>query len=392
MPNNGTAELIKLCAYAGERFDLSQAGGGNVSTIGPDGDMWITASGWALSDVKDKSALCRLDHGGLVAIMRELSHGDGKSTAELDRLAGKRVLALRKTPQVRPSIETLMHSLLGPVTLHTHPIAVNAVVCRRDWREIMARLFPEAILVGYETPGVTLALALMKEMTARKTEGSPCSLVFLENHGIIVSGRSAEEVMNATDRTLDVLARETGLDLSRYRLCNKLTRLMKRVSRERGGSEVGGSAAGGERGGGGETGGSENQTGDEHLVSYLSEDAVLARLLKENVDFILARPCYPDQLVYCGKAGLALDSLDDPAPIASYREIHGHLPKVIAYDDNLLIVERSMKSCKRLEEVLKAHALILTNGEKNAVEYLDEAEQNYLLNWEAEKARQAISE
>lgn len=371
------SELVNLCGFAGERFDLSQAGGGNVSFV-RDGDLWITASGWPLSDVKDASGTCRLDHAALVETMRSLN---GKQTkldkAELERVASKCVAQCSKTPDVRPSIETLMHCLLGPYTLHTHPIAVTALLCRKNWRATVENLFPDAVCVGYETPGVRLALSLMDRLdeidnalpktvdtagngsALSKNKNSKVRKIFLENHGLIISAPTGEDVIAATNEVVDKVAEHLGLNLSHYKLTNRLTSLLRTVT-------------------------------NEPICSYYTEDKVLLDALKSHQDLVIERPSWPDQLVYCGSAGLRLSSFGDARAIKDFIEKYSHFPKVIVVDEHLFIVERTIKNCRRLEEVLKAHVMMLENADMDDVQFLSNDEQEYLLNWEAEKARQRM--
>lgn len=354
------SNLVNLCAYAGERFDLSQAGGGNASFIRDD-DMWITASGWPLSDVKDESGLCRLDHHALLPLMQDLKKQRARlKRDELEREASASVRKCAKTEGVRPSIETLMHCLLGPYTLHTHPIAVTALLCRKNWESTIQSLIPGAICVGYETPGVRLALALMDKIaTQGASRPNTIKRVFLENHGLIVSGPSVEDVTNATDEVVDAVCQQLGLDLSRYKLSNKLSGLLRQVS-------------------------------DQSLCSYYCEDQVLLDVLKHNEDLLLERPSWPDQLVYCGSAGLRLSSYGDVRALKDFVVKYSHFPKVILVDEHLFLVDRTIKNCRRLEEVLKAHVMMLRNADMDDVQFLSNDEQQYLLNWEAEKARQRM--
>jgi len=354
-------ELVSLCAYAGERFDLSQAGGGNASFIN-DGDLWITASGWPLSDVKDESAMCRLDHSGLVEVMRDLmKKRDQLNKAELEQLASANVRQCSKSTDIRPSIETLMHCLLGPYTLHTHPIAVTALLCRKNWREAINELFPDAITVDYETPGVRLALALAERLQKGTLASSSYGVrkIFLENHGLIISGDSDEEVAKATDEVVLTVANHLGMDLSRYRLSNRLSNLLRAVT-------------------------------EESLCSYYCEDKILLDVMKKSEDLLMERPSWPDQLVYCGSAGVRLSSFGDKRAITDFKAKYGHLPKVVLVEDHLFLVERTIKNCRRLEEVLKAHVMMLANADMDDVQFLSNDEQEYLLNWEAEKARQRM--
>ncbi len=354
-------ELVSLCAFAGERFDLSQAGGGNASFIS-DGDLWITASGWPLSDVKNENAMCRLDHSGLVETMRDLlKKRDKLDKAELEHLASASVKHCAKTPDIRPSIETLMHCLLGPYTLHTHPISVTALLCRKNWRDVVNELFPDAICVGYETPGVRLALALAERLQSGSLASSSYGVkrIFLENHGLIVSGDSDEEVAKATDGVVLAVATHLGLDLARYKLTNKLSNLLRAVN-------------------------------EESLCSYYCEDKILLDVMQKSEDLLLERPSWPDQLVYCGSAGVRLSSFGDKRSLTDFRSKYGHFPKVVLVEDHLFLVDYTIKNCRRLEEVLKAHVMMLGNADMDDVQFLSNDEQEYLLNWEAEKARQRM--
>ena len=370
------SELVNLCSFAGERFDLSQAGGGNASFV-REGELWITASGWPLSDVKDASGTCRLDHAALVETMRNLKGKQSKlEKTELERVAGKAVAQCSKTPEVRPSIETLMHCLLGPFTLHTHPIAVTALLCRKNWKSTIQSLYPDAICVDYETPGVRLALALMDKMDELSEAGNKAvdtgsngsalskkkaksTKIFLENHGVIISAPTVEDVIESTNDVVAKVGDHLGLNLSHYRLTNQLTNLIRTVSKE-------------------------------SVCSYYCEDKILLDALKSNEDLIIERPSWPDQLVYCGSAGLRLKSLGDVRGVKDFIEKYQHLPKVIVVDEHLFLVDRTIKHCRRLEEVLKAHVMMLENADMDDVQFLSNDEQQYLLNWEAEKARQRM--
>ncbi len=383
MSEKNIERLVKLCAYAGERFDLSQAGGGNASFV-ENGDLCVTASGWSLSDVQDESGICRLDRRKLLKGFDDLLRQRSMlAKGELEKLAGDVVSQARKTESIRPSIETLMHSLLGPFTLHTHPIPVTALLSRRHWREAVRELFPGALTVGYHTPGVELALALADSLTAAglgpgaelstsandsgvpvsgsgvPATGSGVCLVFLENHGLIVAAESIEDVMRATDSVMDAACSWLDIDLSRYKTTNLLSALIRSMS-------------------------------DEPISVYLCEDKILLDALAINPALLLSKPTWPDQLVYCGSEGVRLQSFQDVDALRAFVDRHAHLPRIVVVDGKLFLVERTIRNCRRLEEVLKAHVMMLTNANPDDVRFLSSAEQEYLLNWEAEKARQRM--
>ena len=91
---------------------------------------------------------------------------------------------------------------------HTHPIAVNALLCSR-WARTFARrrLFPDEIVccgeasvfVPYTDPGLKLPQAIRRETTrfVEKRGVSP-RVILLENHGVISLGGTPQAVLAAT--------------------------------------------------------------------------------------------------------------------------------------------------------------------------------------------------
>lgn len=57
----------------------------------------------------------------------------------------------------RASIETFLHAVTGKYMLHSHPTLVNILTARKDGREILEELFPDAVYVPYRKPGAALA-------------------------------------------------------------------------------------------------------------------------------------------------------------------------------------------------------------------------------------------
>jgi len=91
---------------------------------------------------------------------------------------------------------------------HTHPTAVNAILCSRKGREAIAgRLFPDEIVycgpapayVPYTDPGVPLARAVRDVMGRYRDEyGEHPKVILMQNHGLIALGRTASEVEKIT--------------------------------------------------------------------------------------------------------------------------------------------------------------------------------------------------
>ena len=157
-------DLIQLCRFAGERFDLVQSTAGNASLKVGD-TLWIKASRVALSDVSSESDLCELQQRPLLEFLADNADADENTpTAELDEAAKECIAAANRTKSTRPSNETFLHALLGTLTLHTHPPVVTSIVCQRGWKEKISTQIPEALFVDYYTPGARLALALSETL------------------------------------------------------------------------------------------------------------------------------------------------------------------------------------------------------------------------------------
>ena len=69
-------------------------------------------------------------------------------------------------------------------------VARGSLAARNDGREILEELFPDAVYVPYRKPGAALAETYYKICQAA---GRP-EIIFLENHGLVVSGDSPERV------------------------------------------------------------------------------------------------------------------------------------------------------------------------------------------------------
>lgn len=201
-------DLIKVSAYAGDRIDLVQAGGGNTSIKTPDKMMHIKASGFKLRDIAGGEGIASVD---CRPIMQKGTDSDSRSfqypTSEQFKCWEQRSVNSNKS--MRPSIEVSMHALLGNLVLHTHPVIVAAFLCIEDSKLLIDSIFHgkiEFLYVPYAKPGMELAILLMEslKMIGKKFWARP-SVIFLENHGLVVHGNVAEEVITIHENVLNIL-------------------------------------------------------------------------------------------------------------------------------------------------------------------------------------------
>ncbi|MGB5238091.1 MAG: class II aldolase/adducin family protein [Flavobacteriaceae bacterium] len=358
MINQELIHFIEMSRYAGERFDLVQAGGGNTSVKYDGNKMYIKASGFLLSEVSTTKGFCTVLTDKVVSIMDDLDVVDEADKRKKDMLASQKLNGAIFDGDNRPSIETYLHSLLYKYTLHVHAIAVNVFTSDKDWRNKLNELDSRALLVPYETPGIALAL-LLKDLLARykSANGRLPKLVFLQNHGLIISSDNYEEVEELTERIVKKAERKAGLNFSRYRSTNMISRCYNRAF-------------------------------DSSNTTYLSEDKTIEDLLRRVRLELLQRPFSPDGFVFCGYSVLYLQELSEKE-FTKYRNRYYEEPKMIVYDGHLYIVAADLKKAKMIEDVFKNN-LLIANALDNDLNFLEASEIEFLGNWEAEKYRKEL--
>lgn len=207
---NIISQLLELSHQLGqETRGFALLGEGNTSARLDDENgaptFAVKASGAALETL-DERGLAHCDSNDVLALFQNPDASDN----EIDEA----LLAARISPESRkPSTEALFHAYL--LTLpdvhfvgHTHPRAVNALLCSpraRDFTE--KRLFPDQIVccgaasvtVPYVHPGVPLALAIREQVEAFHDRfGHTPRTIFLKNHGFIALGKTPQAVLAAT--------------------------------------------------------------------------------------------------------------------------------------------------------------------------------------------------
>lgn len=201
------AQLIWMSRELGRpELDYAILGEGNTSARIDDETFFVKASG---------AELCTLDESGVVevSLKRALALLDAEDLSDASVKAG--LIAAKVDPAAarHPSVETVLHALAlteGGATWvgHTHPTAVNAVLCSQAAEAAYAgRLFPDEIVVcgpapvfvPYTDPGVPLARCVREKIRAYVAEwGQPPKVILMQNHGLIALGRSPQEVLNVT--------------------------------------------------------------------------------------------------------------------------------------------------------------------------------------------------
>jgi rhamnose utilization protein RhaD (predicted bifunctional aldolase and dehydrogenase) len=180
-------------------------GEGNTSCRIDADSFWIKASGQQMNNI---------EADGFTAvqfqpILEMLTQPDLSADAQKVIVNAARLDASMRLP----SIEVSFHGLLLAdcevnYIGHTHPIAINRIMCS-SWAEEYAsrRVFPDEVVlcgpesayVPYTDPGLPLALTI-RERTHRYMDkyGEPPKVILMQNHGLIVLGQTPGEILNVT--------------------------------------------------------------------------------------------------------------------------------------------------------------------------------------------------
>ena len=188
-------ELLDTITMLSHEFggdDLVKGGGGNTSCKTAD-TLWVKPSGTTLGRLQPETfvAMSREKIDALYAVE---TPADAAAREELV----KNVMANAVKPgsSGRPSVEAPLHNVFDAVfVVHTHPALVNGMTCAKNGEAACARLFPDALWIGYIDPGYTLCMHVRDEIEKfRAVAGREPSLLFLENHGVFIAANTADEI------------------------------------------------------------------------------------------------------------------------------------------------------------------------------------------------------
>lgn len=188
-------KLINICNFCGNKFDLVQAGGGNIS-FKYDNFMVIKSSGYHLLKVNKYYGFSILNNTNLLIDINNDIY---------DNLDNYLLITQNKA-----SIESYMHSFLQKYVVHLHPLAVNIILCRKDAKEIINNLFEENLFIDYILPGEELSKEIYSKYNNQK-------IIFLKNHGIIITSNYIEECYELIDNINNKCEKFLDINLDKYK-------------------------------------------------------------------------------------------------------------------------------------------------------------------------------
>ncbi len=330
------AELLETSERLGRDPLQVQGPGGNTS-VKADGSMWVKASGTWLAEAREREIMVPVDAAGMRAALQA-----GDDAAE----DGQAFAVSAENPTgLRPSIETSVHAILDwPVVLHTHCVSTIAISVRSDASVVtQARLGDlGAVFIPYAKPGADLARAILARVTPN------ARVLVLGNHGLVVGGDTPSE---AEARLREVSGRLEP-DMPELAECPASQALVDRLA------GTGWMAA-------------------PHDATH--------RMARDPVRLAVAAGAslYPDHVVFLGPGLGILREGDDPDAVSG-----GAKKLLLAPGEGAAVPADASPSVLAMARALGD--VVMRIDPETPVLRLTAANEAALLNWDAEKHRQAL--
>jgi NAD(P)-dependent dehydrogenase (short-subunit alcohol dehydrogenase family)/rhamnose utilization protein RhaD (predicted bifunctional aldolase and dehydrogenase) len=378
MDKQSLEQLVEISCAVGSREDYVQVGGGNTSVKSPDGrTMAIKASGTALTAMSESAGWVEVDVAAVLSIF------DRKDLATLDTDTREaRVLQHFSSAIVggkgRPSVETALHAMLGRFVIHTHPVAANALNCGpgvKALEEITPAGELPVLWVPYTDPGWRLAHTVKTAFADyKKAHGKLPVVIFMENHGLLVSAPEAQACLALHNEWVSRCERYFQPGVKPFRTPANLDSATLRkamVSVRKAWREVKGSAP----------------------FARLTDNSELASVAcDERAEILAGGSLSPDHIVYTGARAILAESLDElPAKVQS--ALAEKAPPRVAVVRNVgtFLLADDAKKLDAAESLAVAAAGIthLASG-RGGAHNLQPASAAFIINWEAEHYRSAL--
>ena len=204
---NPLESLIKMTRALGEpAMDYVIIGEGNTSMRLDDESFLVKASGHQMQGIGE-SGFVAVRFAPMLAML------DDPPPTLSQQKAITQAAKVDPADARSPSIEVSFHAMLlhecGVTTVgHTHPTAINQVMCsdhaadfalQRRFPDEVVLCGPQSALVPYADPGLPLALVMRDRARAYMAEFNEApKLILLENHGMIALGDTAAEILKIT--------------------------------------------------------------------------------------------------------------------------------------------------------------------------------------------------
>jgi rhamnose utilization protein RhaD (predicted bifunctional aldolase and dehydrogenase) len=186
-------ELEELSTSLGGDINLVQGSGGNTSIKYLD-QIWVKGSGKKLRDSRIDNIFLPLN---LSVILSEINNGNFENSISS-------LFENYDYQALRPSIETGMHAIIPyKIVIHLHPVNLLGILVREDAEHFLRNIFTveEYLFLPYIKPGSELTKAIKNSIEIKKLP----NILFLGNHGVVVSGENFSDVIKILDKMTKII-------------------------------------------------------------------------------------------------------------------------------------------------------------------------------------------
>jgi rhamnose utilization protein RhaD (predicted bifunctional aldolase and dehydrogenase)/NAD(P)-dependent dehydrogenase (short-subunit alcohol dehydrogenase family) len=371
-------KLVELSRFYGSDKEYVIAGGGNTS-YKDDTTIWIKASGINLSTITSD---------GFVVLWRkklnEISVKKyGKNPDEREKQVKDDLFKSKVNPDdpLRPSVETSLHNLIEySYVVHLHPTLVNGLMCARNSAKLTTQLFGKEVLyISYTDPGYTLFKKIESELHSYRIKfNSDPTMIFLENHGVFVSGNDPGEIRKTYDHIFKTIAghikeKPVIKKLSDHKNLSIIMPALRMLLTE-------------ER---------------PKILKYRHHSLIRHFYGSKSSFENAALPFSPDIIVYCKSRYMYIEANGEPddmiqslkKEIALFRKKYKYNPVIILIKDvGLIAAEENAGSAETAldiyEDLLKISFLTMNFG---GPRFMNDKQIAFIENWEVEHYRRIVS-
>ncbi|TPK45823.1 MULTISPECIES: class II aldolase/adducin family protein [unclassified Mesorhizobium] len=333
------AALRALSAAIGQDPHLTQAAGGNTSLKAGD-TLWIKASGTWLKDALADDIMVPVAMAPLLeAVERRDPAADQPQAFAIGALNPR---------GLRPSIETTVHALMPQrVVLHVHCVDTISLAVQADCEVLAARRLAgiQWAYVPYRRPGLPLAQGISERLRPG------IDVLILGNHGLVVA---AETV--------------TGAEA----LLRRVTGLLARAPRDAAAPDIAALTA---------------LAANSGYRLPVDTEAHAVAIDPDSRRMASGGSLYPDHVIFLGKGSVVAAPGEDVAAVVRRR---GAQPLSILFP-GLGVLMRANASAGA-DAMQRCLADVTARVDVTAtLNYLTEAENDELVNWDAEQYRQKLN-
>jgi Uncharacterized conserved protein len=328
-------------------LDYTQGGGGNTSVKLSDELMAVKASGFKLKQITPKEGFVVVNYKNLKNYINSIDPSQNKDyEKDSNEFIKNNIVEMEGLKKLRPSVEAGFHAVLKKYVIHTHAVYANMVCCTHTGSEIVQKIFKNSDFttawIPYINPGFSLSLKINEAVEESLTKsGKSPDVIFMENHGLIVSSDDAvkcvelHDLVNAAIKEyLAIKGSYPSIDLFKI---------------------------------------------DDN--TFISKTDYIARYFRENAiteDFFYNVALYPDQLVYLN-GNISAGGMDKKMIINS--------------KTGEIVYKTNYSEAQTMEETLLAYLYVVDGIKKSGLplKTMSEKEIDFISNWESEKYRKSLA-